>query len=441
MTGQQTQQAPASPALPGPDDTLRQRLSNGVTLLVRENFASPAVVVTGYLRAGSRDEPPGKHGLAGFATDVMERGTETHGFDELYETVESIGAGFGLGSGVHITSFGAKGLAEHLPLLLDILGDVLRRPTFEARQVEKARAEILTDLQERDNDSRRQARLKFYELAYPPEHPYHWSQLGYPETVAAITRDDLAGYHAANFSPAGMVVVIVGGIETAAAVEAAETAFGGWDTTRAERQPLAPAPQLTERRESRVLLEDKSQSSLCLGWPGPPRAHPDFITAHVANTILGVFGMYGRLGQRVREEHGLAYYVHSRVDGGAGPGPWRVTAGMDPANVAQGCDLILETLDELRNTPVPVDELNDSQSFLSGSLPLYLESNEGVARSLVNIERYSLGLDYLQRYAAMIKSVTPEQVQAVAQQWLDTDSFVLTVAGPETPTGSVADDG
>jgi zinc protease len=427
------QQAAASSALPGPDDTLRQVLSNGITLLVRENFASPAVVINGYLRVGSQDEPPGQHGLAGFATDVMERGTETRGFDELYETVESIGAGFGFGSGVHITSFGAKGLAEHLPLLLEILGDVMRRPAFDPRQVEKARAEILTDLQERDNDSSRQARLKFYELAYPESHPYHWSQTGYPETIAAMTRDDLAAYHAANYSPEGMVLVIVGGIETRAAVHAAETVFGDWTATRPEQLPLAPAPRLAERREARVTLEDKSQSSLCLGWPGPPRAHPDFIAAHVTNTVLGVFGMYGRLGERIREDHGLAYYVHSSVDGGAGPGPWRVTAGLDPANVNQGCELILETLNEIRETPVPIEELQDSQSFLAGSLPLYLESNEGVARSLVNIERYTLGLDYLQHYGAMIKSVTPEQVQAVAREWLDTDHFVLTVAGPETP--------
>jgi zinc protease len=428
-----------SPALPGPDDTLRQVLPNGLTLLVRENFASPAVVVNGYIRAGSRDQEPGAHGLAGFATDVMERGTEGRSFDELYEMVESIGAGFGLGSGVHITSFGAKGLAEQLPLLLDILGDVLRNPAFDARQVEKARAEILTDLQERDNDSRRQARLKFYELAYPPEHPYHWSQLGYPETISAITRDDLAAYHAKTFSPEGMVLVIVGGIEMEAAVRAAETIFGDWTTTRSERLPLVPAPPLTERREMSTTLEDKSQSTLCLGWPGPPRAHPDFIAAHVANTLLGVFGMYGRLGQRIREERGLAYYVHSRVDGGAGPGPWRVTAGLDPANVAQGRDLILETLEELRSTPVPKEELDDSQSFLSGSLPLYLETNEGVARSLVNIERYTLGLDYLQRYATMIKSITPEQIQAVAQEWLDIEHYVLSVAGPETPAGVGAD--
>jgi zinc protease len=424
-----------SPALPGPDDTLRQVLPNGITLLVRENFASPAVVVSGYLRAGSRDEPAGKYGLAGFATDVMERGTETRSFDELYETVESIGAGFGLGSGVHISSFGAKGLAEHLPLLLDILGDVLRRPAFDVRQVEKTRAEILTDLQERDNDSSRQAGLKFYELAYPASHPYHWSQTGYPDTVAGITRDDLAAYHATNFSPEGMVLVIVGGIETKAAVEAAQAIFGDWSTSRPQRAPLGPAPDLTERREARMTLEDKSQSSLCLGWPGPARAHPDFIPAHVTNTVLGVFGMYGRLGQRIREDRGLAYYVHSRVDGGAGPGPWRITAGLDPANVDEGCDLILQTLDEFRNNRVTDEELQDSQSFLAGSLPLYLESNEGVARSLVNIERYTLGLDYLQRYASLIKSVTPEQVQAVAQRWLDTDHFVLTVAGPETPAG------
>ncbi len=419
------------PSLPGPDDTRREVLPNGLTVMVRENFASPAVVVNGYLQAGAEDETDGKHGLAGFTTDVMQRGTRHRSFNALYEEVESIGAGFGISSGIHLTSFGAKGLAEYLQVLLNILNDVLRAPDFPTQQIEKVRTEIYTDLHERAHDTRRLASLAFYELAYPPEHPYHWSQMGYPETIAGITQDDLVAFYETYFAPQNMVIAVVGGIEVERAIDAVRSIFGDWHKTRPARMPAPPLAPLAELKEQWLTVDDKTQSNLVLGWPGPARGHEDFIPCFVANTLLGVFGMYGRLGKRVREQHGLAYYVYSRLDGGGGPGPWRVVAGFDPRNVQQGIELILDELRVLREQPVQKDELDDTISYLTGSLPLYLETNEGVARSLVNIERYELGLDYLRTYAAMIDAVTSEQVQDVARRWLDLDHYALAIAGPD----------
>ena len=417
--------------LPGPNNTLRRTLPNGITILVRENFASPAVIANGYLLVGSEDEPAGKHGLAGFTTDVMQRGTQRRPFSELYEQVESIGAGFGIGSGSHIASFGAKGLAEDFGLLLDILGDVLMAPGFEPRQVERARTEILTDLQERAHDTRRLARLAFYELAYPAEHPYHWSQIGYPDSIESITRADLVEFYDMFFSPAGMVIAVVGGISADTAAAYVERTFGGWETSRPQRTALPKVPKLTQTNECRLTVHDKAQSNLLLGWPGPERTHSDFLPCSIANTILGVFGMYGRLGKSVREQHGLAYYILSSLDGGNGPGPWSVQAGLDATNVHQVIVLILDELKRMQDTLVRADELADTKSYLTGSLPLALETNEGVARSLVNIERHALGLDYLQRWAEMIQGITADQIQAVAQRWLDPERFALAVAGPE----------
>jgi zinc protease len=420
-------------SLPGPDDTLRRTLPNGITLLVRENFASPAVVVNGYMEMGAEDEPSDKRGITGFTTDVMQRGTRNRSFSELYESVESIGATFGINSGSHITSFGAKGLAGDLPILLDILNDVLRNPVFPDRQVEKARTEILTNIQEREHNTRRMAHRSFYELAYPESHPYHWSQLGHTETISCITRDDLAAYHQTYASPKGMVVIVVGGIQAEEAASALTDTFESWEADRPEREPLPQVPSLTERRERAVMIEDKSQTSMVLGWPGPRRLNDDYIPCFVANTVLGVFGMYGRLGTRVRDEHGLAYYIYSRLAGGTGPGPWRILGGFEPGNVNLGIELALEEVRRLQDETVPEDELQDSLSYLTGSLPLHLETNEGVARSLTNIERYQLGLDYLQRYTSMIEAVTPDLVQAAARRWLEPKHLAVATAGPSSP--------
>ena len=416
--------------LPGPGDILRQLLPNGITLLVRENFASPTVVIGGYLEAGAEDELPEKFGLAGFTTDAMERGTHKRSFAQLYEEIESIAASFGLNANSHTTSFGAKGLAEHLPLLLDLLNDSLRNPAFDGEQVEKARAEILTSIQERENDTRRMAALTFRELAYPEGHPYHRSTLGYPETINRITRDDLAAFHTRYFAPQGMVIAVVGAVKAADVAQAVTATFGDWRAERPPRPDLPHIPKLTERREKHIAIPDKTQSNLILGWPGPARLDPDFIPCFVTNTVLGVFGLYGRLGRSVREANGLAYYVYSHVDGGTGAGPWRVTAGVNPANVDQAITLIQHELRRIRDERIPADELDDSKSYLTGSLPLQLETNEGVTRALINIERYNLGLDYLEHYTEMITGVTAEQVQTVAQRWLDPERFALAIAEP-----------
>ncbi|RLC54792.1 MAG: insulinase family protein, partial [Chloroflexota bacterium] len=197
-----------------------------------------------------------------------------------------------------------------------------------------------------------------------------------------------------------------------------------------ERVPLPEVQRITEARERTVSIPGKTQSDIVLGYPGPPRTAPDFLDAAVCNTILGVFGLMGRLGENVRDEQGLAYYSFSRLDGGPGPGPWRVIAGVNPANVERAIASIRAEIRRICEEPVNEDELTDNKAFITGSLPLRLETNEGVAQAILDMEHFNLGLDYLQRYADLINEITAERVQAAAQRWLDPDAYALAIAGP-----------
>ncbi|HEC35966.1 MAG TPA: insulinase family protein [Anaerolineae bacterium] len=419
-------------SIPGAKDISRQELSNGIVVLIRENHASPSVVVSGYLQVGCYDEMDEQAGLAAFTASALTRGTTHRTFDQIYEEVESVGASIGVSAGIHHTGFGAKSLAEDLPLVLDVLADVLRYPTFPPGEVEKLRGEILTDLEERAHDTRRMAALTFHELAYPQGHPYSRSRIGYAETVSALSRDDLVAFYQRGYGPQGMVVVIVGAVETKQAMAHVEAAFGDWDGPIYPREPLPPVSRPREIRRKFVPIPGKTQTDIVMGYPGPARTDPSFLDAAVCNTILGVFGMMGRLGDRVRDEQGLAYYSYSRIEGGLGPGPWTVVAGVNPANMEQALESIRAEVRRICQEPVEPEELADSQAFLIGSLPLRLETNEGVARAILNMEQYSLGLDYLQQYSDLIQEITPERVQAAARTWLDSDAYVLAVAGPPT---------
>ena len=138
----------------------------------------------------------------------------------------------------------------------------------------------------------------------------------------------------------------------------------------------------------------------------------------------------GRLGENVRDEQGLAYYAFSRMEAGLGPGPWMAVAGVNPQNVEQAVESILVELRRLRDTPVESDELDDVKAYLTGSLPILLETNEGVARSLLDMELYDLGLDYLQRYPGLIEAITAQEVQEAARTYLNPEAYALAIAGP-----------
>jgi zinc protease len=417
-------------AIPGSDDILRVTLENGITVLARENFASPSVVVSGVLRTGAHHAPPEKAGLAAFHTATLMRGTQSRTFAEIYETIESNGASMDIDAAGHTTPFGAKSLAEDLPMMLDLLSDVMRHPTFPEDHVEKVRGEMLTALAIKADNTGRMASQAFYELAYP-DHPYSVSPDGYPETVQAIGRKDIADFQAQYVGPRGAIVVVVGAVRAEDAVSQVREALGDWEKADQPDPPtVPPAPALDEARERFVTIPGKSQADIVLGFPGPPRRAEDFLAANLANNILGVFGMMGRLGDNVREKQGLAYYVYSKLTGGIGPGPWTAIAGVDPANTGRAIDGIRAEIRRIVDEPVADEELNDVKSFVKGRLVLTLETNDGVASSLLAMEMHDLGLDYLRRYASEIDAITVEAVQAAAQRYLNPDAYALAIAGP-----------
>jgi len=418
------------PSMPGPHDIVRHQFDNGIVALVRENHTSPAVVVGGYLLFGAIDVPAEQAGLASFTAAALMRGTRKRTFAQIYEEIEAVGAEVSLSGGGHTTSFGAKSLAEDVPLVLDVLAEAIRHPTFPSSEIERLRGQILTALEVRANDTGARASLAFRELAYSNGHPYGRSVQGYPETIQALTRDDLDRFYQQGYGARGMVIAIVGAVNADDALAQIESAFGDWRGHTVSRSPLPPVGRPRGIIRKWEDMPNKSQTDIVIGLPGPARAEPDYLDAHVANQILGVFGMMGRLGRHLRDEQGLAYFVYSRLDGGLGPGPWIVVAGVDPANVERTIEGARAEIRRLCGEPVQVDELGDVQAYLTGSLPLSLETNEGVLGVILNIERYQLGLDYLSRYPDLVREITPERIQATARKWLDPDNLFVGVAGP-----------
>jgi zinc protease len=420
----------AQSSVPGPKDIERVELENGIVVLVRSNPDSLSVTMRGYLDVGGLLVPDEKLGLIDFVASALMRGTVARDFQTIYDELESIGASLNFSGGTHTSGFAGRALATDLDILLELASQSLIQPSFPIDQVEKLRAQLLTGLALRAQDTREMASITFDELVYA-NHPYSRLEDGTVESVTALTVQDLIDFHAKNFGPSGMVISVVGGINAGQAVELIRKYFGAWSIPDQPQIPALPNWQaLDEQLSKRVQIAGKSQSDLILGTAGPSRKADDFMAASLGNNIFGRFGMMGRIGDSVREKAGLAYYAYSSLGGGLGPSPWAVQAGINPKNEKQAIDLILEEIKRFTSELVSEDELSDSQSNYIGSMPLSLESNSGVAQALINIERHQLGLDYYHRYPDLIRAVTREQIRDAAANYLDPQRVAIAIAGP-----------
>ena len=381
---------------------------------------------------GALEESADQAGLASFTAACLMRGADGLTFQQIYERIEAVGAAVSIHGGSYTTHFNAKCLAEDLPLVLNTLATVLRSPTFPAVEVEKERGEILTELEEREDRPDVMAHLKFRELLYGYDHVYGRSHDGYLEPIPPLNRDDLANFYQAHYGPAGMIFVIAGAVRAADVLQMIQTEFGDWSAGRdpALSRPIPAVNRPHEIRQARLGMPEKVQCELVLGYIGPSRRDPDYLEAALSNVILGQFGLYGRLGEVIREKQGLAYYCYSYLDNRVGPGAWQVVAGLEPTTIDRTVESVRLELRRLQDELVAAEEFANNKVYVTGTLPLHLETNGGIASNVLNMEFHGLGLDYLAQYADRINRITPAEIQAVARKYLDPDAYTLAVAGP-----------
>jgi len=413
-----------------PESVTRQRLGDGAVALVRENRANSSVTVRGFLRAGAQSDPAGRDGLAIFTASMLTRGTVAHTSESLALELDSLGASLSVRADTEGATFAVRCLAEDVTHLLDLLAEVLVHPTFPSAEVEKQRAKIITAIRESQHDTRVAAEKAFRAAAYPAAHPHHRIPDGEEETIEAISQADLAAFHRRWYQPQGAVVTVVGDVSAPRVLAHLQAAFGGWQggAPPASAVPSVGPAASVQRRT--VAIPGKTQADIVLGVPGFSRTSPEYYAGMMADLILGRLGLMGRLGSKVRDEEGLAYYVYSQAQAGFIAGPWAVRAGVNPRNLDKAIDGILREIEGLKREPVRDGELTDAQEYLIGSLAVRLETDAGIALALLEIELFQLGLDYLLRFPAVIRAVTPDEIKAVATRYFAPHGYTVSAAIP-----------
>ncbi len=190
---------------------------------------------------------------------------------------------------------------------------------------------------------------------------------------------------------------------------------------------VTPLDQITTQYTQ---VPGKSQSDIVMGAAGLRRNSPDFLAAMLGNNILGQFGTMGRIGEVVREKAGLAYYAGSGLSGGPGPGPWEVSAGVNPENVDRATELIIQEIRRFTSEPVNAEELEDTQANFIGRLPISLESKFWHRLSAIQPGTLPAWAGLLPALSDLVRSVSREQILQVAQRYLDPERLAVAVAGP-----------
>jgi zinc protease len=433
---QQNRSASQQPASQGGSGfasrTVRTQSSNGSSLLVLENHATPTIAVRGSFRAGSYFEPRDKPGLARITAEMLERGTRKRTKLEIASALESVGASIDFSTDPFNANIVARSLSKDLPLLMHTLSEELREPAFPADELDKLKQQTIAEIQEQQASTGFRAYERFTQLTFDPANPFYLpAGQKLISSINSITVDDVRRFYTEQYGGRSLILAVAGDVNAGAVKKQFEESFGSFAGPKNVDINVTDPPQATSGRREVVLLKDKANVDIYLGAAAPlRRSAKDYYAAILANSALGESTLSSRLGLQVRDKEGLTYGINSRFRSpGLAAGPWLIGVSVNPKNVEKAINSTVNVLRDYVEKGIRPEELADEKSSAIGSFKVSLASNAGLARALWNAEFYNLGADYLDRYPQLIRAVTVEEVNAAIRKYFRPDQLTVVLAG------------
>ncbi len=413
-----------------PPSIERFSLPNGLDVLLVQKHEVPLVHVQLLVHAGSVDDPAGKAGLASLTADMLDEGAGTRDAFELADALDLLGTSLSTGAGLHSSTISLQFPASRLEPSLDMLADVMLRPTFAQADLERLRARRLTAMIQAFDDPNDIASALFRQALYGKDHPYGRDETA--ESIEGLTRDDLQAFHRASYRPDNAALIVAGAVTVAEVRPLLEKVFSSWTSAG----PLAPGTEIGPVDQVQgvpVYLVDKpgaAQSVITIGRIGVARATEDYHTLLVLNTVLG--GSFtSRLNANLREDKGYSYGAGSMFSFRPEPGPFMAYSSVQTSVTGPA---VMEFMKELRGMldPVPVEELERAKNYVALQYPRRFETVGQIASQVSELVAFDLPDQTLAEFVDQVLSVTAEQVSTVAPRVLDPDNLVVTVVGDRT---------
>jgi predicted Zn-dependent peptidase len=402
------------PVAAAADDARRERLDNGMTVIVRESVAAPVVAVSLLVRMGTRWERPAQAGISNFVHAVMVKGTKKRRGHDLAEAIADLGGTLSAAGDVDYSGISSTALARFWRELLGLTAEVALEPQLSPEEVDIERDWLLSRVQRRRDNPVSRAFDEFYAALYGV-HPYALPTLGTADSLRRIDHRALVDFYRAFYRPERMVLAVSGQVKADDVVAEARRLFG--------RLPGGPSPAppetppLQPRGQRMVIEQPAQQAQILVGSLAPALDHPDHAAVKVLATVLGG-GMAGRLFAQLRDREALAYSANAYYDPVKGPGALLLYLGTAPGNAERAEAALLREVERIRTERVGPGELDRAKGFLLGNYTMDRRTSARRAWYLAFYRIENAGDDFPERYRLAVERVTADDVLRVARTYL-----------------------
>lgn len=402
-------------------------LANGIRLLVREDPKLPAVDIQVLCKGGVLAETSADNGAMKLMTRMLLKGTKTRTAEQIAGTIESVGGEIRYTAGNNSFGISAHALSEDTDLALDVVADVLQHPTFPDDLLDRERETQLAEIKAEQDQILRAAQQLLREAMFT-RHPYRLNTSGTLDTVAMLTRAQLAEFHRRYVVPNNMVICVFGDVTAADIRQKVEARFGAMRPVKLEfPKTRAETLQSVVRREE---AKPKQQAVLLLGFSGSDIFNPDRFALELLDTAYS--GQGSRIFRRIRDELGLCYYVGAYQLLGVEPGFFTFYVGTTPENVATCEKEFFAELLKLAETGLTDEELNRAKASVIGQRKVSMQDNAQLAQMVGLDELYGLGHDYFTTMDARYRAVTMADIQRIAKKYFAGKPHAVVVVKPTT---------
>jgi zinc protease len=411
-------------------------LPNGLHLMVLEDHRLPQITFTIIIPgAGGYYDPAEKVGLANYTASLMREGTKTRTSPQISEALETMAASLNVTSGLSgpTASVSGSALAENFDKLMDLAADVLLNPAFDAAEWDRFKTRTKAGLiQQRTNPGFLAAEtLNRVVFGSHPAGRVSPSAAN----LDAITPEALAEFHRTHFVPDHAAIAFTGDISLAEARKLVETRLGGWKKAGITPAPVADPEGVGTPKVYLVARPGSVQTTLSIGTQSMRRTDPDYAALTVVNRVLG--GTMGRLFRHLREEKGYTYGIGSGFSATQYRGSWTSSTSVRTDVTEPALTDLLAEIGELRDKPVPDQELADAKRAIVGSFARDLENPQQVLGYYVDNWLYGLPADYWDTYPARVSAVTAAQAQAAAQKYWAPSRLQIVAVGDATKVADI----
>jgi predicted Zn-dependent peptidase len=409
----------------------RVQLQNGATFLLMERHDVPMVTFTAMMRGGASADPPGRSGTASLLAELLEKGAGKRDAFSFAETIASVGGSIETSADTESIVVSGSFLARDHALMIELLSDMLLRPSLDAAQFETLRARQIEFLRAA-KDSDLESLLPIYGAAnlFGEQHPYGRPVDGSEASLAAASHDSVSDFYRQHFGAERLILAVAGDFKSAPMKQALTRAFSGW---RKAAQPLPQIPEPSRVSNRRVLLVDAPESVQSYFWAGSvavSRSDPRRAPLDIVNTLFG--GRFtSMLNTELRVRSGLSYGARSGFRKLARSGSWQISSFTRTETTIEAIDLALTVLDRLRQREaVDASLIESGKAYVLGQFPLGFETAAQWSYQLATLELYGLDRRYIEGYGPALQAVTLGDAGEVVEKVLPkSDGVVLVVIG------------